>query len=240
MDRDMVNCLHYIYQWNEISAQQMDAERHLPDGDPGRLFWCPGDTRNPLENSSIISTAADGAIELPPAVYDLLDRVENQLRSMPQPDYVFGFPLSAAIRASDATRPAFLAIPYDPAFDAPKQCVLKTAKAARFDCEVTGDLSDPGNIVDQIWNGIRASDVIVADITGSNPNVFYEIGLAHALGKEVIVMSQDSDAPFDLRAHRKLPPYDLRDLDRSLAAHLRDALDAVSARYPCEGPEPRW
>jgi hypothetical protein len=239
MDRDMVNCLHYIYQWTQISAQRMADEQRLPNGDPRRIFWCPGDTRNPLENSSIISTGADGAIELPGAVYDLLDRVDNQMRSMPQPDFVFGFPLSAPIRARGAERPAFLAIPYASEFDAVKQCVLDTARAANFCCEVTGDLASPGDIVDQVWNGIRGSDVVVADATGCNPNVFYEIGIAHALGKEVIIMSQDLDVPFDIRGGRKLKRYNINDLT-DLATDLCAAFEAVSARYPHEGPEPRW
>ena len=119
-----------------------------------------------------------------------------------------------------------------------KLTVLEAAASAGFRCEVTGDLATPGNILDQVWQGIRGSDAVIADITGTNPNVFYEIGLAHALGKEVILMSQEAGAPFDIRSSRRIH-YDLDGLN-TLKANLETAFRAISARYPHEGPEPRF
>jgi hypothetical protein len=50
-----------------------------------------------------------------------------------------------------------------------------------------------------IWDAIRAARIIIADCTGRNANIFYEIGLAHALGKPVVLLSQhEEDVPFDL------------------------------------------
>jgi len=47
---------------------------------------------------------------------------------------------------------------------------------------------------------IDRSRVVICDCTGRNPNVFYEIGIAHTLGREVILITQiDADIPFDLR-----------------------------------------
>jgi hypothetical protein len=47
---------------------------------------------------------------------------------------------------------------------------------------------------------IDRSRVVIADCTGRNPNVFYEIGIAHTLGREVILITQNNaDIPFDLR-----------------------------------------
>jgi hypothetical protein len=56
-------------------------------------------------------------------------------------------------------------------------------------------------LMDKIREQILESDAIIADITGGNPNVFYEIGLAHAYGKPVIFLTQDDpkDAPVDVR-----------------------------------------
>src|SRR3990172_8794632 len=57
-------------------------------------------------------------------------------------------------------------------------------------------------ILDRVFNQISKADVIVADMTGRNPNVFYEVGYAHALGKIVLLLSQNTDdIPFDLK-HR--------------------------------------
>jgi hypothetical protein len=64
------------------------------------------------------------------------------------------------------------------------------------------------SIMGDIWNAISAARAIVADCTERNPNVFYEIGLAHAVGKPVILITQNSeDVPFDIR-HLRYIQYD--------------------------------
>lgn len=68
-----------------------------------------------------------------------------------------------------------------------------------------------GKIVDQIWTGLRTAKVLVAELTGRNPNVFYELGLAHALEKPVVLVSSNAeDVPFDLQ-HIRVIYYDVRD-----------------------------
>jgi hypothetical protein len=65
------------------------------------------------------------------------------------------------------------------------------------------DLFRPSTIVQDIWNYTQQAKVILADLTGKNPNVFYELGLAHALAKPAILITQSmDDVPFDLRALR--------------------------------------
>jgi hypothetical protein len=58
-------------------------------------------------------------------------------------------------------------------------------------------------IVNDIWEGINEAALIIADVTGRNPNVMYEIGMAHTIGKPVIIITQDiNDVPFDLKHYR--------------------------------------
>jgi len=58
-------------------------------------------------------------------------------------------------------------------------------------------------ILDDIIHHIKKAKFLIADLTDRNPNVFYELGLAHALNKEVILLSQSlSDIPFDLQHFR--------------------------------------
>lgn len=58
-------------------------------------------------------------------------------------------------------------------------------------------------IVDDIWESIKKAKFLIADLTDRNANVFYELGLAHALNKDVILLTQDiDDVPFDLRHYR--------------------------------------
>jgi hypothetical protein len=62
------------------------------------------------------------------------------------------------------------------------------------------DLFTSHSIMSDIWSLIYNSKVIIADCTGKNPNVFYEIGIAHTIGKPVILITQKTaDVPFDLR-----------------------------------------
>ncbi|MCZ2155435.1 MAG: hypothetical protein LC114_16285 [Bryobacterales bacterium] len=69
-------------------------------------------------------------------------------------------------------------------------------KAVRADTEIFG----AGKIMDQVWSGTNAANVLVAELTTRNPNVFYELGLAHALKKPVVlVSSNEGDVPFDLK-----------------------------------------
>lgn len=80
-------------------------------------------------------------------------------------------------------------------------------KAVRADAEIFGT----GKIMDQVWDGITSAKVLVAELTSRNPNVFYELGLAHALEKPVVlVSSREEDVPFDLQ-HIRVIYYDVTD-----------------------------
>ena len=86
-----------------------------------------------------------------------------------------------------------------------------------------------GTVIEQIWEQISKAKVLLAELSGKNANVFYELGLAHALGKPVIIVSCDlEDVPFDLR-HLRVVTYDVRsptwadDLKRDVVAYLRSA-----------------
>ena len=73
------------------------------------------------------------------------------------------------------------------------------------------DMFATGKIMDQVWRGIHQAKVLVAELTSKNPNVFYELGLAHALRKPVVlVSSNEDDVPFDLR-HIRVILYDQAD-----------------------------
>ena len=73
------------------------------------------------------------------------------------------------------------------------------------------DIFATGKIIDQIWSGLKTAKVLVAELTGRNPNVLYELGLAHALHKPVVLISSnEADVPFDVR-HVRVIYYELTD-----------------------------
>lgn len=82
-------------------------------------------------------------------------------------------------------------------------------KADRADAEIYGT----GKIIDQIWKGITSARVLLAELTNRNANVLYELGLAHALHKPVVLVcskANEEDVPFDLR-HVRVIYYDKDD-----------------------------
>jgi hypothetical protein len=85
------------------------------------------------------------------------------------------------------------------------------AKAGLRSVRADDEIFATGKVVDQVWAGIVDAKVLVAELTGRNPNVFYELGLAHALEKPVVLVSSNQDdVPFDLQ-HIRVIYYDVRD-----------------------------
>jgi hypothetical protein len=106
--------------------------------------------------------------------------------------------------ASTAPKPfVFVLMPFKQEFnDIYKFGIKGAAEDVGAYSERVDDQDYTESILDRIYNQINKADVIVADMTGQNANVFYEVGYAHALDKIVLLLTQDSnDIPFDLK-HR--------------------------------------
>jgi hypothetical protein len=113
----------------------------------------------------------------------------------------------------DATDVCFVMQPFSAPLGDYYEKIYKPAieKAGLRPLRADGDLFHTGKIIEQVWQGIHSAKVLVAELTTRNPNVFYELGLAHALGKPVVLVSAgEDDVPFDLR-HIRVIFYDVRD-----------------------------
>ena len=95
----------------------------------------------------------------------------------------------------------FVIMPFDKSFNDLYEIGIKSAcNAAGADCERVDEQMFLENILERIYNQISRADIVVAEMTGRNPNVFYEAGYAHGLGKPVILLTKSADdIPFDLR-----------------------------------------
>jgi hypothetical protein len=103
---------------------------------------------------------------------------------------------------STAPKPfVFVLMPFDEAFEDVYKLGIKPAcHVAGAYCERVDEQIFNERILDRIYNQIAKADFVVADMTGRNPNVFYEVGYAHALGKLTILLTQNADdIPFDLK-----------------------------------------
>lgn len=99
---------------------------------------------------------------------------------------------------------AFVIMPFSEDFiDIYQFLIVGGLKDAGYVVKRADDIRSQSNILGDIVEGIVSSDLIVADLTGANPNVYYELGIAHALNKKVILLTQEIDElPFDLRSYR--------------------------------------
>jgi len=60
--------------------------------------------------------------------------------------------------------------------------------------------------MEKVWEGICSAELVLADCTEKNPNVFYEIGMAHTVGKKVVLITRsDKDIPSDIKNFDYIP-----------------------------------
>lgn len=68
------------------------------------------------------------------------------------------------------------------------------------------EIFSPRPFMEKVWDGICAAQLIIADCTEKNPNVFYEIGIAHTAGKKVVLITRsDKDIPSDIKHFDYIP-----------------------------------
>jgi hypothetical protein len=118
--------------------------------------------------------------------------------------------VTAGVKSSDS---CFVMMPFASPIGTYYELIYKPAieKAGLTPFRADTEIFATGKIMDQVWTGINAASVLVAELTTKNPNVFYELGIAHALKKPVVlVSSNEDDVPFDLK-HIRVIYYDVND-----------------------------
>ena len=81
--------------------------------------------------------------------------------------------------------------------------VRNVLKSFNYTVKRGDDFFTDKSVISDIWSAINSAKLIIADCTHRNPNVFYELGIAHAVGKPTILITSDiDDMPFDLRHQR--------------------------------------
>lgn len=104
------------------------------------------------------------------------------------------------------TNSCFVIMPFTSTYNTQYERVIRPAvEEAGLTCVRADEIYSKPQIMADIWKSIRSSRIVIAELTGRNTNVFYEVGLAHTLGKPVIITTRDEeDVPFDLKALRYL------------------------------------
>ncbi|QFI38144.1 hypothetical protein FR932_09955 [Moritella marina ATCC 15381] len=102
------------------------------------------------------------------------------------------------------SKKSFVLMPFSESLNDVYEFLIKGALTeAGYQVKRADDIKSQSNILEDIVKGIIESDLIIADLTDSNANVYYELGIAHALQKKVVLITQEIDElPFDLKSYR--------------------------------------
>lgn len=111
---------------------------------------------------------------------------------------------------------------FDPIYE---DHLVPVCEKLKYSCTRVDLIDSPNVIINDIWSHIYNADIIICDCTEKNPNVFYELGLAHALGKKVICITQSADdIPFDIKQIRYIKyeysPRGMKEFEVTLGRYL--------------------
>src|SRR5204863_4717211 len=96
-------------------------------------------------------------------------------------------------------------MPFDAAFHLVYVAIEGACADASLRCFRADSIREESTVIQDIFNVLVRSRVVIVDFSGKNSNVMYETGIAHTLGRDVIPIAQAlDDVPFDLRHHRVL------------------------------------
>src|SRR5947209_2147807 len=128
------------------------------------------------------------------------------------------------------TKRVFVAAKFGPNFhrllEAISQALSRASDTLGLDLQSVRPDESPSTLSprDTILGHIKQADLIIADVSGPSPNVLWEIGYAHGLGKPTLLLSeQDGDVPFDVSDHRFLL-YRASDPTSNIVARLAEAV----------------
>lgn len=187
--------------WQRVMRQWTDAGHDIFTFHDIRRMWQRENPRSPV--SSLPNVAkVNGGIEVKPRVFNLP-------------------------RVAPARDAAAVMMQLRPEFDRVYETIRDACADTGFQCQRADDIWEESTIIQDIFNLIYKAHVVIVDFTDKNANVFYETGIAHALGKHVVPIARNiDDVPFDIKHHRVLKYSDnsdegLAQLRQSLAARLR-------------------
>jgi hypothetical protein len=121
-------------------------------------------------------------------------------------------------------------MPFSPAYRGTYEAIKKVANYMELECLRADDIWENSTFIQEIFNLIFCSRIVIVDFSERNPNVMYETGIAHTLGKVVIPITQSiNDIPSDIGHHRALKylPNDegYRKLSNELYKRIKTIMD---------------
>jgi hypothetical protein len=181
-DRSMWKMLHLLYTLRP--RQRGLGESELADAG----IDCAPDTMYPLETSGVVSRNA-GVYSLTEAARRILGTCVVANRRWASVDMWADYPS------------AFVVMPFGKPWsdDVYKRLIEPAVVAAGLECIRGDEIARVGDLTQNIWGALLHAGVVVADVSALNANVFYELGLVHALGKDTFILKRaGSKVPADI------------------------------------------
>jgi hypothetical protein len=163
------------------------------------------------------------------ATCQLCDECDSVLQSAAEHQRVSIPEIAAVKRMFDSVakrRVCFVLMPFREQFDDVYRNIKGVVESNGYECVRADEIFKPMNIMRIVVELIHRADILIADVTGRNANVFYELGYSHAIGKRTILLTQrDEDVPFDVKQQQyvryKKGPSMKRTLEHALTRYLQ-------------------
>lgn len=110
--------------------------------------------------------------------------------------------------------------------------ILKVMQKLSLSCKRGDDFFTTNHIMSDVWSAIYHAKLCIVDCTERNPNVFYELGIAHTLGRKTVLITQTmDDIPFDVRSYRiieyQYTPPGMAKFEETLTRTLQTELNLI-------------
>lgn len=195
----VITALWKLYTHQVINIAGLDIERTIPESTFRSLLRQP-DSRAILFEATheLPFLQQTFRISLSALAAELIGS-QNAVRAVP----IFGKPLP---RESYDFAQVFVAMPFaDALTPVYENHILPVCKGLNLTCKRGDDFTSSGAIMHEVWSAIYHAKICIVDCTNRNPNVFYELGLAHTIGRPTVLIAQSfSDIPFDIRHLRTI------------------------------------
>lgn len=189
----------HIPQISPETLKQLMWELDIGEGELYRTHWAVKDVdvTEELLSAHVITEEQINSLPASDAVL---------LRRLPRPDPIPVQPTIFRVPQGEVEADLVsVMMPFQAAFSGVFETIQRACVALNLRCMSANQIWDESEIIQDIFSLIYRSRVVVCDFSDQNPNVFYEAGVAHTLGRPVVPLVQNiKDIPFDLRHHRHI------------------------------------
>lgn len=150
---------------------------------------------------------------------NIIPSVETQLENNPFFKSM-GVNLKNKINSTSKNK-VFVLTPFHSRYEKTYYAIKNVCQKSGLTCSRGDEEFHQGTILKHILEEISMSSIVIANIDGRNPNVYYELGLVHALGKQVILITSNiNEVPFDIQSQRIIVYNSINDLQQQLNSAL--------------------